>query len=46
MSGLTTRWSGPGMRRQMQENVEGRAAGKRIDGAFPGRSARSRWAAK
>ena len=39
---LTTRWSGPGIRRQKQELIEMSVIGLRREGAIPGRSARSR----
>jgi len=41
---LTTRWSGPGIRRQKQELIEMSVTGLRREGAIPGRSARSRYA--
>ena len=44
-SQLTTRWSGPGMPRLKQEEIEIRVSGKAYDGVIPGRSARSRYAA-
>ena len=43
---LTTRWSGPGILRQKQEMIEMRAPARECEGAFPGRSARSRYAAQ
>ena len=42
--GLTTRWNGPGMLRQKQEEIAIRVTGRASDGANPGRSARSRYA--
>ena len=39
---ITTRWSGPGMRRRTQEEMEIGLSGRGCDGAIPGRSARSR----
>ena len=35
---LTTRWNGPGMLRQKQEEIEIRVPGKACEGAIPGRS--------
>ena len=39
---LTTRWNGPGIRRQKQEIIQLRVHGKGCDRTVPGRSARSR----
>lgn len=39
---ITTRWSGPGILRQMQEKTETSAPENPCEGTLPGRSARSR----
>ena len=43
-SRITTRWNGPGMLRQKQEEIEVPVPGRASEGAIPGRSARGRYA--
>jgi hypothetical protein len=44
IASLTTRWSGPGIERQAQEEIEIPVARQGCEMVNPGRSARSRYA--
>ena len=43
---LTTCWSGPRIQRQIQEMIRMRVQGRALEETIPGRSARSRYAAR